>query len=289
LKAKRMNQPDGHPQSLTECQEMLGRCFEALFAKEHLSYMGGFTQGLIHNINGPMQNMSMLVELLLVGQDRINQFVQARCAGDPDKWMQIQEKQKQRLQQMSGQINALTEMLRDFMLINEMERNESEVDLNLAVSKLIHALRADLFFKHQVELELRLTTDLPLIRVTARHLIPSLVHLFQNAMSAMQDVPEKRLVVETRYDGGCVRLSFTDTGCGFTAEQEAHLFEPFFTGWPPAVLTHTRQERHFGLGLYTVRALLSAYGVKVALERIGHETLATLEIPVNQHSSRIKS
>jgi signal transduction histidine kinase len=288
VKAESMNQQTGHPQPTTECQEMLRRCLEALFAKERLSYMGGFTQGLIHNINGPMQNMSMLVELLLVGQDRINQFVDAHCSDDPEKWNQIQEKQKQRLQQMSGQINTLTEMLRDYMLINEMERNESEVDLNLAVSKLIQALRADLFFKHQVELELRLASDLPLIRVYARHLIPSLVHLFQNAMLAMQEVLDKRLVVETRYDGGCVRLTFTDTGCGFTAEQEAHLFEPFFTAWPATVLTQNRQEQHFGLGLYTVRTLLSAYGVKVALERIGHETQATLEIPVNQYNSRVK-
>jgi signal transduction histidine kinase len=287
VKDKIMSQQIDHPHPTTECQEMLRRCFEALFAKERLSYMGGFTQGLIHNINGPMQNMSMLVELLLVGQDRINQFVQAHCAGDSDKWNQIQEKQKQRFQQMSGQINMLTEMLRDYMLINEMERNESEVDLNLAVSKLIQALRADLFFKHQVELELQLTNDLPLIRVYARHLIPSLVHLFQNAMSAMQDVLEKRLLIETRYDGGSVRLTLSDTGCGFTAEQEPHLFEPFFSGWPATVLTQNRQERHFGLGLYTVRALMSAYGVKVTLERIGRETLATLEIPVNQFGSRM--
>jgi signal transduction histidine kinase len=263
-------------------QEMLPQCFEAVFAKERQSYMGGFTQGLIHNINGPMQNMSMLTELILAGQDRANQFVLAHCSNDLDPWKPIHEKQKQRLQQLSGQITALTEMLRDFMQLSELERSASEVNLNDVVTRLLKALRADLFFKHQVELELRLARDLPLIRILASHLITSLVHLFQNAMLAMRESLEKRLIIETRREGNAIWLTFRDSGCGFSPDQQAYLLDPFYSGWPAEILKSSRQERHLGLGLFAVRYLLGSHGVRVSLEREKRETVATLEFPINQ-------
>jgi signal transduction histidine kinase len=276
------NQQDGRFQPPSGGQDLLPQCFEALFAKQRQSYLGGFTQGLIHNINGPMQNMSMLAELILAGQDRENQFVLARCSSELDQWKPIHEKQKQRLRQLSGQITALTEMLRDFMQLSELERSASEVDLNDIVTRLLKALRADLFFKHQVELDLRLAKDLPLIRILAGHLIATLVHLFQNAMLAMRESQEKRLIIETRREGDAIRLTFRDSGCGFSPDQQAHLFDPFFSGWPAEILRSNRQERHFGLGLFAVRYLLGSHGVKVSLEREKQETVATLEIPISR-------
>jgi signal transduction histidine kinase len=267
---------------LEECRKQIKTCFQALFAKERWSYMGNFIQGLIHNMNGPLQNMSMLVELIAVGHDKCTEIARSQSPHVADTLEDSHEKMCQRIEQMSSQVSILIQILRDFMILNELQRNDSEVDVNLIIVKLLQALRSDLFFKHHVELELRLTEHLPLVRVLARHLIPSLVHLFQNAMIAMRASEEKKLILATRWQGDAIVLEFRDSGCGFTPKVAARLFAPFYTAWPASVAHQEKDEEHYGLGLFTVRSLLEPYGVSVNLLRVGEETVAEVKVPVER-------
>jgi signal transduction histidine kinase len=258
------------------------KLFRALLEKDRLGYMGYFTQGLIHNINGPLQNISMLTEFVAKGQDLAREFVAKRCSCEnPEAYDAICAKQQQRLQQLAGQISTVVEMLRDFMWLHEVERNESEMDLNLLIRKLIQVFRADLFFKHNVELELRLGDNLPLVKILGRHLISALVHLFNNAMTAVRGAQGKKLVIETKLEEKTILLVFRDTGTGFATEGDQALFKPFFSDWSSTSnLEQKDNEQHFGLGLFVVESVLKPYGVKAALKRVGNETLAILEIPV---------
>jgi signal transduction histidine kinase len=265
--------------TVEEFEEYLHRCYEALLSKDRQGYLGGFIHGLIHNINGPLQNMSMLAELIAAGQDRADQFVSVHLPGHLEDWRQTQGKQKQRLQQLSDQISKVAEMLRDMVFLLELERTEGELDVNLTVARLVPVLRADLFFKHQVAVELRLAPKLPLTNLPGGHLIASLVQLFRNAMLAMHESATKRLIIETRAEEGGVWLTLRDSGCGFTAEQAGRLFEPFYSGWPADVDRQDKYEKRHGLGLFMVRTALQPYGVEITLSREGQETVACLKIP----------
>jgi len=250
-----------------------------LLSKDRQGYLGGFIQGLIHNINGPLQNMSMLAELIAAGQDRGDQFVSVHFPGHLEDWKQAQVKQKQRLQQLSDQIAKVAEMLRDLVFLLELERTDGELDLNVTVARLAQVFRADLFFKHQVSVELRLAPKLPLVNIPPGHLILALVHLFRNAILAMHDSAVKRLILETRSVEGGVWLMFKDSGCGFSADQAARLFEPFYSEWPADVDRQDKHEKRHGLGLFMVRTALQPYGVEVTLSREAQETVACLKIP----------
>jgi signal transduction histidine kinase len=254
---------------------------EALLEKERLGYMGFFTQGLIHNINGPLQNISMLTEFVIKGHEQIHDFVRESCGSENLRsWDNLSSKQAQRFKQLGGQISALVEMLRDFMWLHEVERNESDMDLNLLIRKLIPVFRADLFFKHNVELELQLGNRLPLVEIVGRHLIPALIQLFSNAMTALRTAPRKKLIIETRLEGKNALIIFRDSGGGFKPEESQKLFEPFISDWSSEPSAGSvLQERHFGLGLSMVTSLLKPYGVTVSLKRIEDETHAILEIP----------
>jgi signal transduction histidine kinase len=251
---------------------------DLVLERERLSWFGAFTQGLIHNLNGPLQNISMLAELMRAGFEHLD-----RAPGpDGDKEVaeksQILDRERQRLQKLSEQISLLDNTLRDLRLLHEIERNPTEVDLNLLITSLVQTFRCDLFFKHHVQLELKLANNLPFIRVLARHLIPALVHLFQNAMNALRDAPQKHLVIVSRTEAKTIWLSLRDSGCGFKPGEEARFFEPFYSGWPSAV---QKQEKHMGVGLFLASVLLEPYGIKVRLQREGDETVAALEIPLN--------
>lgn len=245
--------------------------------RERLSWFGAFTQGLIHNLNGPLQNISMLAELLRSGFEQYGEVIGREEEKTSGEGGRILDRERQRLQRLSEQISLLDRMLRDLRLLHEMERNPTEVDLNLLITNLVQTFRCDLFFKHQVELELRLADDLPFVRVLGRHLIPALVHLFHNAMTALRDAPRKRLVIVSQAEEGVIWISLRDSGCGLKPGEADQCFEPFYSGWSPAI---QKQETHLGMGLFLASVLLEPYTVKVRLQAEGDETVASLEIPI---------
>lgn len=259
-----------------QTQHLDPRWLNLMLEREMQSCYGGFIQGLIHNINGPLQNISMLVELIQTGLARLDRVTAGDGSAPAEEKNRVLEREKQRLQKLVEQVGMLDGILRDLRMLHEIERNPGEVDLNLLVLSLVQTLQCDLFFKHHVQLELRLAKDLPRISVPARHLIPPLVHLFRNAMSALREAPEKRLTIESRAEAGAVWLSLRDTGCGLKVGEEERCFEPFYCGWPEAA---RESETHHGIGLFLVSAFLEPYATRVALRTLGHETVASLEIP----------
>lgn len=258
-------------------QQSSSKWLDLVLERERLSWFGAFTQGLIHNINGPLQNISMLTELIRAGFEHLDRAPGPDGETQIGERRQILDRERQRLQKLSEQISLLDGMLRGLRLLHEIERNPTEVDLNLLITSLVETFRCDLFFKHHVQLELKLANDLPFIRVLARHLIPALVHLFQNAMTALRNAPQRHLAIVSRTDAETIWISLRDSGCGLKPGEEDQCFEPFYSGWPPAV---QKQEKHLGVGLFLASVLLEPYAIKLRLQTEGEETVATLEIPV---------
>lgn len=268
------------PGNPDEFRVLYEKCLEALFEKDRLGYLGHFLRGFVHNINGPLQNISMLVEILLRGLDAQDRFMRSHSKADAEEWDDLMAKQRTRFAQMHQQIAGLAQMLRDFMVIHEMERKGTELDLNLVLTKLTNVFRADLFFKHQVELDLKLTKNLPMLQIPGRCLIPALVHLIRNALVAMWNSPRKRLTIESLARDEKVVVVFKDSGCG-SMDDEQMWFKPFYSGWE----TPSRdgeEEKHSGFGLYAVDRLLAPYGAEIRFEPEAEGTRVILELPVHQ-------
>ena len=277
-----IQKPDQESADANQLDQMCGRLLDVLFEKDRLSYLGKIVRGLIHNVNGPLQNISMLVEVLTRGQDQMDGLARSPQPVPRDKWDTLSEKQRQRLTRLTEQVFLLSEMLRDFMVLQEIERNESEVDIKLVLNKLASIFRADLFLKHQVDLQLQMDEAIPLVRVRGRDLIAALIHLFQNAIRAVRESETKRIVIECRREDDRIRITFRDSGCGLPADEDVErLFELFHTRWPELSSAADTGEKYFGFGLFAARRLLAPYGAKAEIERRGDETLSILEIPLN--------
>jgi C4-dicarboxylate-specific signal transduction histidine kinase len=171
-------------------------------------------------------------------------------------------------------------MLQDFSIVQELMLGETDVDICFVLNKLAKAFRADLFFKHRVEVTLHLEENLPPVNIPGRHLVPSLMHLIRNALLALGDAPEKRLVIGCSREGRLIRVVIRDSGIGFDPKKAEDLQQTFCSGWPRDVLENDEIERHFGFGLFIIRSLLHPYGVRISLTREENETIAMLEIPL---------
>ena len=137
------------------------------------------------------------------------------------------------------------------------------IDLNAVIGEMSDFLRTTI--GAQIELELKLTNDLWLVKLDPRQFEHALVNLSVNARDAMPG--GGRLTIETRnvdvdrllaaqsagaFSAPSVVVAVCDTGQGMDAETLARAFEPFFTTKPTGKGT--------GLGLSQVHGFMEQSG-----------------------------
>jgi signal transduction histidine kinase len=103
--------------------------------------------------------------------------------------------------------------------------------------------------------EVKVTSDLPPVRVDRQRMIQVLENLIRNAL---QHSPAAgRVVVEAeRASPSSVRCSVRDSGPGFKTEDLPRLFEPFFT----------KREGGTGLGLSIAQRIIEQHGGSIAAD-----------------------
>ena len=256
------------------------KCIRALHEKDRSNYSGKFVQGFVHNINGPLQNLTMLTEMLSSGLELQDRIFGSNC-GENEKWSELLGKQQKRLAQMREQISNLAADLREFMQLHEIERYGTEIDINALLNRMEKVFRSDLFFKHHVKSELRLEKNLPHIKVPGRDFVPAVFHIFHNAITALKESPKKELIVESCMQTGEIVVRITDSGFG--PPEELHpdiLFDLFESRWQHCDSQAVSTDQHLGFGLYAARKLLLPYGFSVSIERTGGRTSALIRMPM---------
>jgi len=116
----------------------------------------------------------------------------------------------------------------------------------------------------------QLGADLPPIMGDATQLRQVIHNLLQNALDAVAERPEGRVVVRTEFAHGhddearAVRLSVSDNGPGFADKVLRRAFEPYVTTKPKGT----------GLGLAVVRKIADEHGARVRLGNLRRDSEA---------------
>jgi signal transduction histidine kinase len=97
-------------------------------------------------------------------------------------------------------------------------------------------------------------------------------NLLGNAIKFMGDSPQRRVEVRAGRNGRCIRIEIADTGPGLPVGVEPEMFEPFVRGDLKAPGT--------GLGLATVKRLVTAHGGSIAYRRRDpHGSTFSVDLP----------
>jgi two-component system, cell cycle sensor histidine kinase and response regulator CckA len=164
------------------------------------------------------------------------------------------------------------------------------VDLNTVIEGVSKMLRR--LIREDIELCIRLASDLPSITADAAQIEQIIVNLAVNARDAMS--AGGRLTISTSkadLDNAHARLlglgagphavlTVSDNGHGMNAETQVHLFEPFFT---------TKEAgKGTGLGLATVHAVVLQSGGNISVDsQVGVGTEFTIHFPASTTSAAI--
>lgn len=231
---------------------------ESLIRSEKLASLGRLSAGIAHEFNNPLQAILTC----------LNMAIEDITEGAPVdlEMLQVAEQHVRR-------ISKITRGLLTFA--RQDEHTYDEVDLNGLLEETFILTR-----KQMQNSQVVFETDfepLPLVHAIADRLRQVFVNLTLNAIEAMLNGGMLR--VGTRVVGDFVIVFFEDTGVGISPENQARLFEPFFS---------TKGENGTGLGLSLSYGIIEGHGGTIQVEStIGQGTTFYVLLPITQESSEI--
>jgi signal transduction histidine kinase len=163
--------------------------------------IGRHFKGIVHNLNGYLQNALLQVELL---------HLALQSSQNPPEI----DDMGRRLKRLSEELDGLAADLRFWGQHVDFESvgRDVPVDLNYVLREALAFLKADLFFKHQVSTELRLQPDLPTVCGNLMVFYHAFGTLFDQAMEAMRTSDHPCLLVETRGGDGRIEVIIQHNG-----------------------------------------------------------------------------
>ena len=127
-----------------------------------------------------------------------------------------------------AQVGALKGMVDDFSLYS---RSSRLTPTELSINDLINDVMA-LYESMNVDIELKLADDIPMVTADASLLRQVIHNLAQNALDALAGLPEPRIVMQTSARDGHICFNVEDNGTGVREDVLERIFEPYVTTKP---------------------------------------------------------
>lgn len=235
-----------------EAEEKLEKARIQLIQSEKMVSIGRLAAGVAHEINNPLGGIIMYSHLVL--ED---------LKADSNTALNLQK--------------AITEAERCKRIVSELldfsRQNEpifESTDINAVIEESISMVSGQPIFQN-VEILKTFDSHLPPIMGDKSQLQQVFINLAMNAAEAMKE--GGRLVVETSLATGFVLITFADTGCGISPENQEKIFEPFFT-------TKAAQ-KGTGLGLAVSHGIVASHKGELSMSsRLNAGTTFIVKLPI---------
>jgi two-component system NtrC family sensor kinase len=218
---------------LAEHQEQLTRAGK-------LAALGSLTSGIAHELNNPLNNISLTTESLL---DNLERYSPAE--------------QRALLEDIFTQVERASSTVRNLL---DFTRQEQPVFVSTLLPDILESaarLVRNEAALNQVEVVIETAEDLPPIRACARNLEQVFLNLFLNAIQAMPRGGNLRVHAH-RQGADMVRVDVADTGTGIAPADLQRIFDPFYTTKDVGEGT--------GLGLTVVLRLVENHGGRIEVD-----------------------
>jgi signal transduction histidine kinase len=165
------------------------------------------------------------------------------------QWLEALVSSMQQLATIEESVTRVSELVMAVKRYSYAEKTGSQsIDVHESLQSTLVILGHKIRQK-EIEVMRDFSPDLPLLQVQAGGLHQVWTNLLDNAVDAVP--PQGHIVLRTWMEGHDVCVSISDDGPGISAEDQLHLFEPFFTSKPAGVGT--------GLGLGIAKKIVTSH------------------------------
>jgi signal transduction histidine kinase len=237
-------------EELARRNQEISATYQQLWQSAKLATLGELTASVAHELNNPLQTVSLRIESL---SRRFSDDQGAREA------LSVVEKE---LDRMAHLVQNLLQLSRKgeqrIATVNAAEELEKTLEL------LQYHLRTC-----GIETIKDFQPGIPLLRADPEQLQQAFLNLFTNACDAM---PSGGTLTLRVHGGANVVIDIIDTGTGIAADDLPRVMETFFTTKPPGKGT--------GLGLPICRRIVEAHGGSISIEsEPGRGTTVRIVLP----------
>ncbi|RKI60990.1 histidine kinase, partial [Corallococcus sp. AB049A] len=234
------------------------KLYEKIRERDRLAALGEMAAGLAHEIRNPLGAIKGAAQCL----------DPKKLPGEDGEFLDVIVEEVNRL---NGVVTAFLDYSRP------LKQNFGPTDLNEVVTRTMRLIQNDM--PATVELAVELDLRLPRSEGDAEQLKQVLINLVQNAVQALGPQPG-RITVRTekperfgdlRSAGGeFVEVRVSDTGPGIPADQQPHIFVPFFT----------TKQKGTGLGLAICQRIVKNHGGSISVQsKAGEGTTFIIRLP----------
>lgn len=201
--------------------------------------------GVAHEIGNPLNAISLSLQLI---------------ERDPTD--------KETIQTCMQQVKRLDGIIRDFLAALRPHRPNLRPGSPVEPLKRCLDTLREQFVERKIRVTLNVPAALPAVALDANQIEQVFFNLIKNALEAMKD--GGAIMITLSADDETVAVAFRDTGLGMSAEQLAHLFEPY----------RTTKEKGTGLGLMISKRIVRDHGGTIDAQSIlGEGTTFTVRLP----------
>ncbi len=228
---------------------------EQLLQSRKMASIGTFTSGIAHELNNPLNNISLTAETLQLGYQGMSEEEMDEMIGD-----------------ILSQADRASQVVKNLLEFSRKERPYlRNMDVKDVIDKTLRLIKNQIMVGG-FHLEKEIADDLPPIRGKHQDLEQAFLNILMNGIQAM---PEAGTISVRAGRGpeGYIRVDLSDTGKGIKPADMEHIFDPFYT---------TKEVgRGTGLGLSLVYSIIRAHGGYIEVKsEIDKRTTFSIYLPV---------
>jgi len=231
------------------------RSTQQTIESERLSALTLLAAGVAHEIGNPLNSLHIHLQLM---ERKVKKL---KAAADK---RELQDS----IDIARAEINRLDSIVTQFLrAVRPSKPNLQPENVNEIVRDAVRFFRPEITDR-DIVVETELRSDLPRLELDRDQIKQAFYNAIKNSFEAMKrrDI----LRIRTDRDETHVKISFSDTGGGISAENLSRVFEPYFT----------TKSGGSGLGLLIVRRIVREHGGELAIESSeGKGLTLTIRLP----------
>ncbi len=225
-----------------------------MLRNERLACIGLLGASIAHEINNPIGSALVAAETAMAIKD---------SPGAGEQWESC-------LQNIITSMDRCGRIVRTLLRYTRQEPTERQACSINDVAEQSLELARPYSESHGAKLQLDLAPAVPLVPMNPLEIELVLVNVIRNAVEAGRG--NVTIVIRTAPIDDGVRVAVSDTGCGMSEEQLAHVFDPLYT-------TH-RQTGGSGLGMSIAMGIVREHKGRMEVQsQLGKGTTVTIDLP----------
>jgi signal transduction histidine kinase len=238
---------------------------------ENLASLTTLAAGVAHEIKNPLGSMSIHIHLLQKILEKDKKKYEEKSNAAP-----AYEDIANHLSVLNEEIDRLNRIVVDFLFaVRPMDLTLVSGNINTLIRDILSFVQYELDELHIICVS-ELQNELPLVDFDRHYMKQALLNLVKNAIEAMS--PGGILTIKTEVSDNGVVISIGDTGSGISEENQAKIFEPYFT----------TKNMGTGLGLTLVFKIIQEHKGEIALRSgEGRGTVFIITLPISRRQRRL--